>query len=107
MTNSVVSVSSTDDIDEGDTVIFDWGKKKYKNRYPPHIVDNIEGESIYTFKKYTVKSVSQSTITKDTPYILYPKGTVIIIMKIQLKIVCTTQTLKILTLIFYQLTHLL
>ena len=49
-------------------------------RYPPR-VDNIEGESIYTFKKYTVKSVSQSTITVDTPYILYPKGTVIIIMK--------------------------
>ena len=83
MTNSVVNVSSTDDIEEGDTVIFDWGKKRNikKNRYPPHIVDNIEGESIYTFKKYTVKSVSQSTITIDTPYILYPKGTVIIIMK--------------------------
>ena len=28
MTNSLVSVSSTDDIDEGDTVIFDQGKKE-------------------------------------------------------------------------------
>ena len=84
-TGNTVHLNSVDNIEKGDLLLFDWGKKRRisKNRYPPHnVVSDNTIDEIHTTASYRViETPVGNTVKIDNPYIYYPEGTYIIILK--------------------------